>query len=63
MPGHVMTLRIFGALKSCDFREISKKCLINSTPQVELKKCYMRSHMSCRSSCLTKVKREESQRF
>ena len=27
--GHVMTLQIFGTLKSCTFGEIIKKCLIN----------------------------------
>ena len=38
MPGNVIRLRIFGALKSCAFGGTLKKYLINSTPQVELKK-------------------------
>ena len=60
-----MVLQIFGAPKSYAFGETSKRCSINSTPQVELKKkeSHVRSHVRCRGSCLTKVKREERQEF
>ena len=34
--GHVMTLRIFGAPKSCAFGEVTKRYLINLTPWVGL---------------------------
>ena len=59
-----MTLRIFGALKSYAFGGTSKRCSIDSTPQVELKKKkdHVKSHVRCRGSCLPKVKREERQK-
>ena len=38
MIGHVMTLQIFGAPKSCALGGTLKRCLIDSTLQVELKK-------------------------
>ena len=34
--GHIMTLQIFNTPKSCAFREITKKCLIDSNPWVGL---------------------------
>ena len=44
---YVMTLQLFGTLKSCAFREITKRYLIDSTLWVELswKLCHVkRSH-------------------
>ena len=57
--GHVIVLRIFGALKSCAFGGTFKRCSINSTSQVELKKMegHVRSHVRCKGFCLTKVKK------
>ena len=63
MLGHVMTLQIFSASKSCAFGKTLKRCSIDSTTRVELKKGHVKSHVRCRSSCLTKVKREERQKF
>ena len=65
MSGHVIVLRIFNAPKSCAFGGTLKKCLSNSTPQVELKKKegHVKSHVRYRGSCLTKVKGEKRQRF
>ena len=59
--GHVMTLQIFGAPKICAFGGILKRCSIDSTPQVALKKKkgYVRSHVRYISSCLTMIKRKE----
>ena len=61
---HEMTLQIFGALKSSAFGGTSKKCSINSTPQVELKKKegHVKSHVRCRGSCLPKFKGEKRQK-
>ena len=33
---HVPTLRLFGISKICTFDEALKRCLINSTPRIEL---------------------------
>ena len=64
MPGQMMTLRVFGAPKSCAFGKTSKRCSIDSTPQVELKKeGHVRSYVRCRGFCLRKVKGEKKQRF
>ena len=58
VSGHVIVLQIFGTPKSCAFRKTPKRCSIDLTPQVELKKKegHVRSHMRCRDFCLTKVK-------
>ena len=65
LSGHVMVLQIFGTPKSCAFGRTFKSCLIDSTPQVELKikEGYVKNHVKCRGSCLPKVKREEMQEF
>ena len=65
MLGYVMILLIFGAPKSYAFKKTSKRCSIDSTLQVELKKkkSHVRSHVRSWGSCSTKVKREERQRF
>ena len=63
--GHVMIVRLFGAPKICVFRGTLKSCSINSTLRVEFKKKkgHVRSHVRCRGSGLTKVKKEERQEF
>ena len=65
MLDHMMVLRIFDAPKRCAFEGTLKKCSINSTPQVKLKKkeSHVKSHVRCKGSCLTKVKREKRQEF
>ena len=63
VPRYVMTLRMFGAPKSYAFKRISKRCSINSTSRVELKKDHVKRHVRCKGSCLTKVKTEKRQRF